>query len=79
MTRFTVLWLKEVKHDLAEIWMAHHDRESVAEAANLIDASLASDPWKQGGELKEGIRFFLAHRYASCIQSRKQIASSRLS
>ena len=60
MTRFTVVWLKEVQDDLAEIWMTHHDRESVAEAANVIDDSLASDPWNQGGELKEGIRFFLA-------------------
>ncbi len=59
MSRFTVVWLKDAEHELTEIWIAHNDRNAVTKATNEIDASLAADPLNQGGELSEGIRFFL--------------------
>ncbi len=59
MTRFTIVWLKGVQRDLAELWMDHFDRSAVAAAANNIDLALAYDPSTQGGELREGLRFLI--------------------
>jgi plasmid stabilization system protein ParE len=60
MTRHTVVWHLDVQDDLAETWLNSLDREAVAKAADEIDRALATDPLEQGGELSEGLRFFLA-------------------
>jgi hypothetical protein len=60
MNRFTVVWVKDVLDELAEIWMGSNEREAITLATQEIDNSLSIDPGLKGGELKEGIRFFLA-------------------
>jgi hypothetical protein len=60
MSRYTVVWLKDARDELAEIWIVDENRNAVAQAAYEIDSSLADNPLKQGGELSEGLRFFLA-------------------
>jgi plasmid stabilization system protein ParE len=46
---FTVTWHPKAERELAELWLAASDRESIAQAADSIDQLLASDPWS-GGE-----------------------------
>jgi hypothetical protein len=60
MNRFTVVWVKDVLDELAEIWMESNEREAITTATLEIDNLLSADPGNKGGELKEGIRFFLA-------------------
>ena len=62
MKQFTVVWNTEIQGHLADIWMVHPDRNAVTSAVHEIDSVLAEDPMGQGGELSEGIRFFLLHR-----------------
>jgi plasmid stabilization system protein ParE len=42
--KYTVTWRKSAENDLAEIWLAAHDRQAVTDAANLIDTSLRRNP-----------------------------------
>jgi hypothetical protein len=79
MNRFTVVWVKDVLDELAEIWMSSNEREAVTLATQEIDHSLSTDPGSKGGELKEGIRFFLAHHFEFSIRSMIQIDWLRLS
>lgn len=45
---FTVVWNPSAERDLAELWMNSTDRESVAAAADEIDAGLRRDAPFQG-------------------------------
>ncbi len=46
--RFTVTWCPSALAALAEIWMQASDKQSVTQAANLIDHGLGTSPEKQG-------------------------------
>jgi hypothetical protein len=46
--RFTVTWHPTAEAELVDVWLRATDRESVAEAANKIDQSLAVEPLNQG-------------------------------
>jgi hypothetical protein len=56
MTRYTVVWVRSARDELAEFWLNASDRESVAVAANTIDQELAVDPSTKGVAVHEGIR-----------------------
>jgi len=60
MTRYTVVWPREVEADLAQIWLGSDDREAVAKAANEIDRTLSVDAIERGGDVGEGLRFYVA-------------------
>lgn len=40
MTRYTIVWVRSARDELAEFWLNASDRESVAVAANTIDQEL---------------------------------------
>jgi hypothetical protein len=42
--KWTVLYLPKAQADLIDSWMTGPDRQAVAEAADEIDAMLATDP-----------------------------------
>ena len=44
--RFTVVWLEPPTNDLAIMWMAAPDQQSVADAADAIDRMLRTAPDK---------------------------------
>jgi|tagenome__1003787_1003787.scaffolds.fasta_scaffold17697856_1 hypothetical protein len=48
--RFTVTWHPAAEQELADIWIRSSDRHDIADAANLIDKALASDPSSHGEE-----------------------------
>jgi hypothetical protein len=56
MTRYTVTWLDEAQAELAQIWVAAKDRQSVTDAANSIDKQLCYDAENKGQPLSEGLR-----------------------
>jgi plasmid stabilization system protein ParE len=56
MTRYTVVWSDPAQNQLARIWLEASDKQAVTAAANAIDAELAADAEKKGGELHEGLR-----------------------
>jgi hypothetical protein len=60
MTRYTVVWHDSTIDELAEIWMAARDRNSVTTAAHIIDFELSSDAETKGVEVSEGLRAFFA-------------------
>jgi hypothetical protein len=51
--RFTVVWKREARDQLAEIWLASDNRNGVSNAANEIDRWLRNDP-EQKGESRSG-------------------------
>lgn len=59
MTRFTVVWVRDAIDQLAEIWLAASDRDSVTDAANQIDRQLAEKPLVRGEHLSEGLRAYV--------------------
>jgi hypothetical protein len=42
--RYTVVYKPSAEQELAQSWMAAPDRQAVTEAANRVDALLATDP-----------------------------------
>lgn len=56
MNPFTVRWTKAALDQLAEIWLAHSDREAVSRASHFIEQQLASNASNAGAELHEGLR-----------------------
>jgi hypothetical protein len=56
---FSVVWHTDALDQLADIWIMHPNRDAVSKAVREIDTLLGDGPLNQGGELSEGIRFFL--------------------
>ncbi len=57
---FTVVWNPSALDELAEIWIQAADKQSVTQAANLIDYTLGNDP-KQQGEGNDEQRCWAVH------------------
>jgi len=58
MIRYTVVWEKNARNELTELWLRAIDRRAVSGAANEIDRSHADDAPDQGAEVSEGLRVF---------------------
>ena len=56
MTRYTVVWVKSARGELAELWLTALDRNAVTAAARSIDEELRKDAAAKGRELSEGLR-----------------------
>jgi hypothetical protein len=46
--KWRVLWLESAEQQLAKLWDKDPDRNAITQSADLLDASLARDPY--GGE-----------------------------
>lgn len=57
--KFTVVWSPDAEGELARIWNQATDRRSIADAANLLDRVLGTDPNNLGESRQSGIR--IAH------------------
>ena len=53
MIRFTVVWLRDGRDELAERWLAAADRNAITRAAHVIDRELSSNPAQKGVALSE--------------------------
>lgn len=53
---FTVRWTRIARDQLATIWLAHNDRNSVTAAAHRIEQLLRRDPVNEGEERPNGRR-----------------------
>jgi plasmid stabilization system protein ParE len=42
---YTVVWKPDSKNDLADLWIAAHDRAALTKAANFIDRLLGQNPF----------------------------------
>ena len=51
---FTVVWKPDAEDDLADRWLTTVDRSAVADAANHLEQTLATDPLA-AGESREGM------------------------
>lgn len=56
MIRYTVVWPKSVRDELADIWIEASNRNAVTAAANEIDVQLLRNALTKGLELHEGLR-----------------------
>lgn len=56
MTRYTVVWVRSARDELAELWLNAPNRNAVTTAARDVDQQLAQDASIQGVELSEGLR-----------------------
>jgi hypothetical protein len=56
MVRYTVLWHTDVVNELANLWIAYHDRSALSVAADQIDALLATDAHLKGNLFRIGER-----------------------
>lgn len=56
MTRYTVVWLKAAKNQLAEIWLASVDRDAVTRATSQIDKTLGQDAPEKGTDFGNSLR-----------------------
>jgi hypothetical protein len=56
--KFTVTWVPDAEAELAELWMASPDRDSVRVAADRIDSQLRYNP-QSAGESRAGGRRIL--------------------
>ncbi len=54
--RYTVTWLPGAINELAQIWTEAVDNQAVTNAANAIDAYLATDAHEKGTVLAEDLR-----------------------
>ena len=61
MTRFTVVWDKEVESQFLNTWIAGHagTRAFLTDVANLVDSSLSDDPIEKGIRLSERDAYIL--------------------
>ncbi|MEX2092515.1 MAG: hypothetical protein WD971_07545 [Pirellulales bacterium] len=48
MIRFTVVWHEDAQNQLADIWIRAVDRNAVSQAADAVDAYLATDASVKG-------------------------------
>ncbi len=60
MIRYTVVWHREGRDELAKIWIDARDRNAISAAADVIDEELLTDALTKGAELSEGLRALLA-------------------
>lgn len=56
MNRFAVVWHEDAQNQLAEIWILAVDRKAVTQAADSIDAYLATDASAKGSASKGDLR-----------------------
>ena len=56
---YTVVWLRAVERRLTELWNTASDRQSIADAADKIDAVLRQSPSLVGESRERGIRILL--------------------
>ncbi|MGE3808918.1 MAG: hypothetical protein AB7K24_30000 [Gemmataceae bacterium] len=54
--RFTVAWTDAAAQELAALWMAAVDRNSLTRAANVIDQLLAQNPSTLGNQSFDTVR-----------------------
>jgi hypothetical protein len=54
MARYTVLWRTDVVNELANRWIAYHDRPALSAAADQLDVMLAADAHLKGNLLQVG-------------------------
>ena len=57
--RYTVVWSPDAERELATIWNDATHRQTIADAANLLDRELARDPANLGESRTSGLR--IAH------------------
>ena len=57
--KWTVVYRPDAADQLAEIWIKATDRQAVADAANLIDGQLGTDPLSAGESRDENSRVIL--------------------
>jgi hypothetical protein len=55
MPRYRVIWRKRARRDLAAIWIAAPDRNAVTQAQATADHLLATDPYRYGTPVSEGL------------------------
>lgn len=55
MRKFTVVWYRDAKDDLADLWLSASDPGAVTLSANEIDRRLAEDPKSAILENHEGL------------------------
>ena len=60
MTRYTVVWHRDAREDLARLWIDATDRNALTAAAHQIDIALREDADRKGTELSEGLRQLIA-------------------
>lgn len=53
---FRVRWMRNARDQLAAVWLAHGDRNSVTAAAHRIEQLLRHDPENQGEDRTAGRR-----------------------
>lgn len=58
--KHTVSWLPAAEQELADVWLAAHDRGAVSQAAALLDRQLANDPDTLGEARPDGRRIHFA-------------------
>lgn len=56
---YTVVWLRSTERRLTELWNTAADRQSIADAANQIDAVLRQSPLLVGESRERGLRILL--------------------
>ncbi len=56
MTRYTVVWVRSARDELADLWVNALDRNAVTTAAQFSDRQLSEDAAGKGNELSEGLR-----------------------
>ena len=57
--KFTVAWAPVAERKLAELWLAAPDRDSVANASDLVDQQLAEKPHLVGESRGAGQRLLI--------------------
>jgi plasmid stabilization system protein ParE len=62
--RWTVVWLPDAESELAELWLASANRESITLAASQIDKQLRHNPEAGGESRASGRRIFIVRPLA---------------
>ena len=57
--KYTVVWVPSAEQDLATLWMESADRNTMASAANTIDAVLREDPQQRGESRFGAVRMLI--------------------
>jgi hypothetical protein len=60
--KYTVIWRQSALDDLAEMWLAAEDRESIRAASDKIDALLRFNPSTVGRPWIRGRRFLVVNK-----------------
>jgi hypothetical protein len=72
---YTVVWLRAVERRLTELWNTASDRQSIADAADKIDAVLRQSPSSVGESRERGIRILLQKPLGAVSRTRRRPAS----